>query len=127
MVVGLGTDMIEIARIEDSVSRFGERFLRRVYTAGEIEYCMRKKNSAESLAARFAAKEAAAKALGTGISRGVSWLELEVTRAPGAAPRMRLHGRAAARAASLGVGRISLSLTHGRDQAMAVVIMEDAR
>ncbi len=85
MVIGLGTDLIEIERIAHSVERYGEAFLQRVFTAGEIEYCQRKKkNSAESLAARFAAKEAGAKALGTGISRGVSWLEFEVRQASGA-------------------------------------------
>ena len=126
MVVGLGTDLIEIARIEESLSRYGERFLRRIYTSGEIDYCMAKrKTSAESFAARFAAKEAAAKALGTGISRGVSWLELEVRRRPGCAPELHLAGRAAERAALLGVRRASITLTHSRDQAMAVVILED--
>jgi holo-[acyl-carrier protein] synthase len=125
MIVGLGTDMIEIARIEASVTRFGDRFLQRVFTPGEIAYCLGKRNSAESLAARFAAKEAAAKALGTGISRGVTWKELEVTRAPAAAPCMRLSGRAAERAARLGVRRISVSLTHGRELGLAVVILED--
>jgi holo-[acyl-carrier protein] synthase len=78
MIVGMGTDLAEIGRVERSIARFGERFLERVYTAGEIAYCMSKKNSAESFAARFAAKEAGAKALGTGISRGVSWKEFEV-------------------------------------------------
>jgi len=124
MVIGVGTDLIEIARIAQSVERYGERFLRRVFTPREIEYCQRKKNAAESFAARFAAKEAGAKALGTGISRGVGWLELEVTRAPGERPTLQLTGRAAARARSLGVAHISLSLTHSRDQALAVVIME---
>jgi holo-[acyl-carrier protein] synthase len=125
MVIGVGTDLMEIARIAHSVDRFGERFLRRVFTPREIEYCRRKKNAAESLAARFAAKEAGAKALGTGISRGVGWLELEVTRAPGERPILDLTGRAAARARSLGVAHISLSLTHSRDVALAVVIMEN--
>jgi holo-[acyl-carrier protein] synthase len=124
MVIGVGTDLMEIARIQQSVDRFGERFLRRVFTPREIEYCLQKKNSAESLAARFAAKEAGAKALGTGISRGVGWLELEVTRSPGERPFLELSGRAAARAQSLGVAHVSLSLTHSRDTALAVVIME---
>jgi holo-[acyl-carrier protein] synthase len=97
MVIGVGTDLMEIARIAQSVDRFGERFLRRVFTPREIEYCRRKKNAAESFAARFAAKEAGAKALGTGISRGVGWLELEVTRAPGERPILDLTGRAAPR------------------------------
>lgn len=125
MVIGVGTDLMEIARIAHSVDRFGERFLRRVFTPREIEYCRRKKNAAESFAARFAAKEAGAKALGTGISRGVGWLELEVTRAPGERPILDLTGRAADRARSLGVARISLSLTHSRDVALAVVILEN--
>jgi holo-[acyl-carrier protein] synthase len=124
MVIGAGTDLIEIARIAQSIDRFGERFLRRIFTPREIEYCQQKKNAAESFAARFAAKEAGAKALGTGISRGVGWLELEVSRAPGERPILQLTGRAAARARSLGVAHISLSLTHSRDTALAVVIME---
>ncbi|QHN04138.1 holo-ACP synthase [Granulicella sp. WH15] len=124
MVVGLGTDITEIARIEKSLARFGQHFLDRVFTAGEIAYCQRKKAAAESFAARFAAKEAGAKALGTGISRGVSWQEIEVRREPGQRPTLHLSGRAAERAASLGVSHISLSLTHSRDLAMAVVIME---
>jgi len=124
MVVGLGTDMIEIARIERSVERFGEAFLERVFTPGEIAYCRRKKNAAESFAARFAAKEAGAKALGTGISRGVSWREFEVRRAPGQRPELHLSGRAAEIACGLGVRRLSLSLTHSRELAMAVVVAE---
>jgi holo-[acyl-carrier protein] synthase len=116
MVIGIGTDLIEIARIEQSVARYGDRFLERVFTPAEIAYCRRKKNAAESFAARFAAKEAGAKALGTGISHGISWLELEVLRA--------LTGRAADRAQSLGVARISLSLTHSRTVSLAVVVME---
>ena len=125
MVVGIGTDLLEIARIAHSIDRFGDRFLERIFTPSEIEYCRSKKNSAESFAARFAAKEAGAKALGTGISRGVGWLELEVTRAPGERPILDLTGRAADRARSLGVARISLSLTHSRDVALAVVILEN--
>ena len=125
MVIGVGTDLMEIARIAHSVDRFGERFLRRVFTPREIEYCRRKKNAAESLAARFAAKEAGAKALGTGISRGVGWLELEVLREPGDRPTLQLTGRAQDRARWLGVATISLSLSHSRDTALAVVIMEN--
>jgi holo-[acyl-carrier protein] synthase len=125
MIVGVGTDLIEIARIEQSVARFGDRFLARVFTPGEIAYCQRKKHAAESFAARFAAKEAGAKALGTGISQGISWLELEVTREPRGKPVLALQGRAAARATALGVTHISMSITHSRDQALAVVIMEN--
>ena len=124
MVIGIGTDVAEIERIERSIARYGERFLERVFTAGERAYCLRKKGSAESFAARFAAKEAASKALGTGISRGVSWQEFEVRREPGQRPTMHLSGRAAELAQWLGVSRVSLSLTHTRKLAMAVVVME---
>lgn len=125
MVIGIGTDLIEIERIERSVSRFGDAFLKRVYTPGEIAYCQLKKNAAESLAARFAAKEAGAKALGTGISRGVSWREFEVRRQPGQRPELHLSGRAAEIAASLGIRRLALSLSHSRSLSMAVVVAED--
>jgi holo-[acyl-carrier protein] synthase len=125
MVLGVGTDLIEIARIAHSIDRFGDRFLLRVFTPREIAYCQRKKNAAESYAARFAAKEAGAKALGTGISQGISWLELEVVRQPSGRPTLHLTGRAAQRALHLGVANISLSLTHSKDIALAVVVMED--
>ena len=124
MIVGVGTDLIEIARIGQSIARYGERFLERIFTPGEIAYCQRKKNAAESFAARFAAKEAGAKALGTGINHGVGWLDLEVTRAPGERPCLALAGRAAERACDLGVTRTSLSLTHTKETALAVVVME---
>ena len=126
MILGLGTDMIEIARIEHSIARFGDAFLHRVYTPGEVAYCRQKrKTSAESFAARFAAKEAAAKALGTGISRGVTWTELEVVRLPGQRPTMHLSGRAAEIATRLGVRHLALSLSHTRELAIALVIAED--
>lgn len=126
MVLGLGTDITEISRIRASLERYGQHFLDRVYTAGEIAYCQaRPKTFAQSYAARFAAKEAAAKALGTGISRGVSWREFEVVRQRGQAPEMHLHGRAAEIAAARGIRRLTLSLTHSRDIAMAVVVAED--
>jgi holo-[acyl-carrier protein] synthase len=124
MIIGVGTDLIEIARIQQSIDRFGVRFLQRVFTPSELAYCQRKKNAAESFAARFAAKEAAAKALGTGISHGISWLEIEVVREPSGRPFLALSGRAAQRAKQLGVLHTSLSLTHARDTAMAVAIME---
>jgi holo-[acyl-carrier protein] synthase len=126
MVLGLGTDLIETRRVGESIDRFGERFLERVFTAGEIAYCQRKrKNAAESFAARFAAKEAGAKALGTGISRGVSWKEFEVRREASGRPTLHLSGRAAEVAEAMGVRRIQLSLTHTRDLALAVVVAED--
>lgn len=126
MILGLGTDLIEVARIDASIRRFGDRFLDRVFTAAEISYCLRKRASAaESFAARFAAKEAGAKALGTGISRGVAWREIEVQREPGQAPTLHWSGRAAERAAAMGVQRASVSLTHSRSAAMAVVVLEN--
>jgi holo-[acyl-carrier protein] synthase len=98
--------------------------LNRVFTPAEQAYCMRKRNAAESLAARFAAKEAAAKALGTGISRGVNWLEIEVVREPGGRPSLRFRGRAAEIAAQLGVAHAALSITHTTTLSMANVILE---
>ena len=127
MILGSGIDLVEISRIERSVDRFGDRFLGRVYTPGEKAYCLGKRNSAESLAARFAAKEAGAKALGTGISDGVNWLEIEVVREPGGRPGLILHGRARLIADRMGVRRASLSLTHTADLAVAHVVLEDGR
>jgi holo-[acyl-carrier protein] synthase len=125
MLVGTGIDIIEIDRIRASILRFGDRFLGRIFTPTEIAYCSRKKNAAESYAARFAAKEAGAKALGTGIQHGVSWQELEVQRQPGSRPTLHLSGRAAEFAQRLGVRHIALSLTHSTTVAMATVHMED--
>src|SRR5246127_93196 len=125
MIVGSGIDLVEITRIEQSVERFGQRFLDRIYTAAEQAYCLRKRKAAESLAARFAAKEAAAKALGTGISRGVHWLEIEVVREPGGRPVPRFHGRAAELAGRPGGAHAALSLTHTDNLALASVVLED--
>ena len=127
MIVGSGIDLIEIGRIQRSVDRYGGRFLDRVYTAAEKAYCLGKRNSAESFAARFAAKEAGAKALGTGISFGVSWLEIEVVREASGRPTLQFHGRAAQIAAGLGVARAALSITHTASLAMASVVLEDGR
>jgi holo-[acyl-carrier protein] synthase len=107
------------------MDRYGQRFLDRIYTGAEQAYCLRKRKSAESFAARFAAKEAGAKALGTGISYGVSWLEIEVVREPGGRPVIWFHGRSADIAARLGVTRSALSITHTFDLAMASVVLED--
>jgi len=125
MIIGSGIDMVEIGRIQQSVDRYGQRFLDRVYTAAEQAYCLRKKKAGESLAARFAAKEAGAKALGTGISFGVNWLEIEVVREPSGKPTVRFHGRAAQIAARLGVARAALSITHTGELALASVVLED--
>jgi holo-[acyl-carrier protein] synthase len=125
MLVGTGIDLIEVPRIARSIERYGDRFLQRVFTPAEIEYCRAKANSAESFAARFAAKEAGAKALGTGIQHGVSWRELEVRRPPGQRPTLHFSGRARAIAGQLGVAHVSLSLTHTAALAMATVHLEN--
>jgi holo-[acyl-carrier protein] synthase len=125
MILGTGIDMVEIQRIARSIERYGTRFLTRVFTPSEISYCQRKRAFAESFAARFAAKEAGAKALGTGIQHGVTWTELEVRRLPGQRPTLYLSGRADKIAASLGVRHISLSITHTAALATASVVLED--
>jgi holo-[acyl-carrier protein] synthase len=127
MIIGSGIDMVEIGRIQHSVDRYGKRFLNRVYTSDEQAYCLRKRNYAESLAARFAAKEAGAKALGTGISYGVNWLEIEVVREPSGRPTLHFHGRAAEIARRLGGARAALSVTHTAELAVASVVLEDGR
>jgi holo-[acyl-carrier protein] synthase len=127
MIVGSGIDLAEIGRIQHSIERYGQRFLDRVYTANEQAYCLSKRKSAESFAARFAAKEAGAKALGTGISHGVNWLEIEVAREPSGKPTLRFYGRAAKFAARLGVARAALSITHTTALAMASVVLENGR
>ncbi len=125
MIVGTGIDIAEVPRIAESIARFGDRFLRRVFTEGEIRYCQAKANRVERFAARFAAKEAAMKALGTGWNHGVRWRDMEVVRQPGGRPTMTFHGKAAEFAAKLGAKHVALSLTHTSDQAMAQVILED--
>ena len=127
MIVGSGIDLTEIGRIQKSMDRYGERFLARIYTASERAYCLRKRHAAESFAARFAAKEAGAKALGTGINYGVNWLEIEVVREPSGRPTLQFHGRAAEFAARLGAVHAALSITHTNDLAMASVVLEDGR
>lgn len=125
MIVGSGIDLVETARIARTIERHQDRFLGRVFLPAEIAYCKRKRNSAESFAARFAAKEAAAKALGTGIQDGVGWKDIEVVRAPSGRPGLRLHGRAAQIAMALQTRNMALSLTHTADHAMAQVLLED--
>jgi holo-[acyl-carrier protein] synthase len=125
MIVGTGIDIAEVPRIAESIARFGERFLRRVYTEGEIRYCESKANRVERYAARFAAKEAAMKALGTGWNHGVRWRDIEVTRLPGGRPTMTFQGKAAEFAARLGAVHVALSLSHTSEQAIAQVILEN--
>ena len=124
MILGTGVDIAEVPRIRESIERYGQRFLRRIYTDGEIQYCESKASRFESYAARFAAKEAGMKALGTGWSRGVRWRDIEVVRPKGQRPTIQFHGQAAAIADKLGTKNVALSLTHTREQALAHVILE---
>jgi holo-[acyl-carrier protein] synthase len=124
MIVGTGIDIAEVPRIQQSIERFGQRFLERVYTTGEMRYCDSKANRAERYAARFAAKEAAMKALGTGWNHGVRWRDCEVVRLPGGRPTIQFHGKAEEFAAKLGVKNATLSITHTKEQAFAQVILE---
>ena len=124
MIVGTGIDITEVPRIREAIERHGERFLQRIFTEGEIQYCESKANRIERYAARFAAKEAGMKAIGTGWNHGVRWRDIEVARQPGGRPRLLLHGKAAEFAAKLGARNIALSLTHTAEQAMAQVILE---
>ena len=121
-ILGIGLDATDIARVADMLERYGDRFLRRVFTDEEIAYCTRRRNAAPHLAGRFAAKEAAMKALGTGPSRGVLWKDIEVVRA-GGPPRLQLHGGAAARADLMRVRRALLTITHAESLALAQVLL----
>jgi len=125
MIVGTGVDLAEVPRIRASIERFGARFIERIYTPAEIAYVERKANRWERYAARFAAKEAGMKAIGTGWRHGVRWQDFEVANLPSGKPTLRLHGVAARVAAKLGVRNVSLSLTHTAELGMAHVILED--
>ena len=121
-IIGVGLDATEIERIALAIERYGDRFIHRVFTDGEIAYCQRKRDAASSFAARFAAKEAAMKALGTGYSRGVHWVGIEVVRHHGP-PQLHFHDGAARRFAGMGATRSLLTLTHSRDLAIAHVLL----
>ena len=125
MIVGTGIDIAEVPRIREAIERHGQRFLHRIFTEGEIQYCESKANRIERYAARFAAKEAGMKAIGTGWNHGVRWRDIEVARKPGGRPTLLLHGKAAEFAARLGATNIALSLTHTAEQALAQVILEN--
>lgn len=124
MIVGTGIDMAEVPRIAQSIERFGERFLNRIFTPGERKYCDSKANRIERYAARFAAKEAAMKAIGTGWNYGVTFRDIEVVRQPGGRPTISFHGKAAEFARNLGAERTALSLSHTAQYAIAEVILE---
>jgi holo-[acyl-carrier protein] synthase len=121
-ILGLGFDATDIPRIRRTFDRFGDRFLRRIFTDAEIAYCTRRRNPVPHLAGRFAAKEATMKALGTGRSRGVLWKDIEVVRA-GGPPQLRLHGGAARQAMRLNVRSSLLTITHSEALAMAQVLL----
>src|ERR1700756_5797439 len=125
MIVGTGIDIAEVPRVAQAIRRFGDKFLRRVFTDGEIRYCDSKANREERYAARFAAKEAAMKALGTGWNHGVRWRDCEVVRMPGGRPTMSFHGRAGEVAAKLGVKKAALSISHTEEQEIAQGISEN--
>src|SRR4029077_51565 len=124
MIVGTGIDIAEVPRIREAIERHGERFLKRIFTESEIQYCESKANKAERYAGRFAAKEAGMKAIGTGWNHGVRWRGVEGQRAPGSRPTIVFHGKAAEFFKKLDAVRAHLSITHTKDSAMAQVILE---
>jgi len=121
-IIGLGLDATDIDRVSDTIDRYGDRFLQRIFTRGEIEYCLRRRVPAIHFAGRFAAKEAAMKALGTGHSQGVIWRDVEVVR-HGGPPQLALHGGAGRRLAAIGGRRTLLTITHSDDLALAEVMI----
>ena len=122
-IAGIGVDLVEVSRIEHSLERFGDRFLQRVFTTGEIEYCKSMPYPARHLAARFAAKEAVSKAFGTGIGKAMGWKDIDVHRKPSGEPFLVFHGGADKLAISRGV-RASISLSHTEHHAVAMVAIE---
>lgn len=124
MIVGLGVDITEVDRIEAAIARRGRAFLERLFTPSEIRYCEKHRNRAERFAGRFAAKEAAMKALGTGWARGVRWRDIEVVREPSGKPTLKLSGATRTIADALGVKNIAVTITHDGNTALAQVIFE---
>src|SRR5438132_4855165 len=124
MITGIGIDVVQNERIHQSIQRFGDRFLNRIYTGGEMEYCKKCAQPEIHYAARFAAKEAAFKALGTGWAAGVKWKDIEVQRLPSGQPTLHLFGEALMRATSMGATRFHVSLTHDQLVSCAVVTLE---
>src|SRR5436190_2464283 len=121
-IIGLGLDATDIDRIADTIARYGDRFLRRIFTEGEVAYCSRRRVPAIHFAGRFAAKEAAMKALGTGHSQGVLWRDVEVLRV-GGPPQLQFHGGAARRFAAMGANSSLLTITHSDTLALAQVLI----
>ncbi len=123
-IAGIGVDLVETARIDHSLDRFGERFLHRIFTAGEIAYCQSMKFPARHFAARFAAKEALSKAFGTGIGKAIGWKEIDVRKKPSGEPFVILEGGAKELAVARGVAKIWITLSHTDDQAVAMIVLE---
>lgn len=123
-VLGIGVDLVENARIERSLERFGDRFLHRVFTAGEIEYSQSMKYPARHLAARFAAKEAVSKAFGTGIGKAMAWKDIDVRRKESGEPYVVLDGGAKKHAEERQVTKVAITLSHTEHHAMAVIVVE---
>lgn len=124
MIIGTGVDLVEIDRFRRVIERLKDRFILRVFTAEEQRFCKEHRDPVPHYAARFAAKEALFKALGTGWAKGVTWLDVEVQRSSQNAPMMRLHGEAKRLSASMGAQKIHLSLSHSEKNAIAMVILE---
>jgi holo-[acyl-carrier protein] synthase len=124
MIVGLGVDITEVDRMEAAIARRGRALLERLFTPSEITYCEKHRNRAERFAGRFAVKEAAMKALGTGWARGVRWRDIEVVREPSGKPTLKLWGATRAIADALGVKNIAVTITHDGNTALAQVIFE---
>jgi len=118
-LIGIGIDVVEVDRIADAIERHGEPFLARIFTPGERAYCEAQKRPALHFAARFAAKEAIAKAFGTGIGKDLGWLDMEIVRRPSGEPAVELTGTGKAHAATVGIAEVKISLTHARDYAAA--------
>jgi holo-[acyl-carrier protein] synthase len=127
MILGIGSDLAQVERIRKSIAQYGDRFLNRVYTERERAYASSKANPAERYAARFAAKEAGMKAIGTGWRRGITWKDFEVVNETSGQPTLRLSGVALEMSATMGVEHISISLTHTAETAFAVVILENGK
>src|SRR6202521_684469 len=124
MIIGLGVDITEVDRIDAAIARYGRAFLQRIFTPSEIAYCEKHRNRSERFAGRFAAKEAAMKALGTGWARGVRWVDIEVIRELSGKPTLKLSGASREIADRLGVTNIALTITHSGNTALAQVIFE---
>lgn len=124
MIYGIGIDLVRVRRIEEALERWGDRFKNKIFTLGEIDYCLKKRNSSPNFAARFAVKEALVKALGIGMRRGIHWKNIEVARGPLGKPVLKLNGQAAEICQREKITGIFVSLTHDRDYSSAIVILE---